>query len=606
MKGKRFFAAALMTVLVLMCVSVSEANATVSADDKALVLSHVAADYPDWKVSYASPYGSGKWRDTLARHVAVGLYRVQDHMLIQKSLHVLTNPLWAGEEIHYDETDLVPVPISSLTVERIGSMTQEEAKQALNDWIDVEKIPWCAEFLLKDDETWQHLGAFSDKLIGVAVNSEGKQSIRMALWNGQAYDEIISSPAQDKFFSLNEIHSYEKELELMVNDGLVYVYCGGDAPGIDGINTGRGIWAFDNGFVWDEGDGVSCKSSNQLYPGVPAFPLSLTEMDLSAVPLTNTKVLASIDAAGWACVRVDGAEMWDAPEGNVVASCYARLFGRVKEEQGDWVLLQIGGEEHGGSGWFRREDLAFGRDGFFVPCGFPSYDYRDGYASHLNEVLQGLPEPLSEEDDYSALAWLIGKKPDGDWLVLVDTDILCTAAPEAFSDIGEPEDYYDPRYSYDWAEDDFRTLEYIEDDEGLSFLRIYMEDVEFVRDAFPQHCYLETYHDGSAILMDYYMKLPDGPVDWQEVPLENHIWMTFEFLEDRWVLTDCSDAQTWMAKVENGRFVFTDFSRPGPEWEWEADLDNDLMTFDFLGLEALIDQYNEIMPNRPSLTEDEG
>ena len=224
---------------------------------------------------------------------------------------------------------------------------------------------------------------------------------------------------------------------------------------------------------------------------------------------------------------------------------------------------------------------------------------------HLNEVLPGLPAPLSEDDD-STLAWIIGKKPNGDWLVLVDADVLCTAAPEAFSDIGEPEEYYDPRYSYDWDEDDFRTLEYIEGDEGLSFLRIYMEDAEFVRDTFPQHCYLETYHDGPAILIDYYMKLPDGPVDWQEVPLENHIWMTFEFLEDKWELTDCSDAQTWMAKVENGRFTFTDYSRPGPAWEWEAFLDSDLMTFDFLGLEALIDQYNAIMPERPSIAGDEG
>ena len=61
-----------------------------------------------------------------------------------------------------------------------------------------------------------------------------------------------------------------------------------------------------------------------------------------------------------------------------------------------------------------------------------------------------------------------------------------------------------------------------------------------------------------------------------------------------------------MVKVENGRFTFTDYSRPGPEWEWEAFLDNDLMTFDFLQLETLIDQYNEIMPERPSIAGDEG
>ena len=509
------------------------------ADEKTLVLSYVAKDFPDWKVSFASHYGSGRWNDELAWHVRVGLYKVEDGMLIQKTLHVLTNPLWVGEEISYDEMGLAPVPLSPLAVEKIEALAPEEI--VLEDWLNVEKLPGLAEFMLKDGERWENLGAFSDKLIGVAVNGEEKQSLRVALWNGQGYDEILSSPAQEESFWLNEYHSYGDDLELMVDDGLVYVYCGGDAPGIDGVNTGTGIWGFGNGLVWDVTWRIDYDSSNQLYPGVPTFPLSLTEMDVSAVLLTNAELLAAMDASGWACVRVNGAEMREEPEGNVIAACSARLFGQIQEEQEDWVLLHIGGGEHGGAGWFRREDLAFGREGFFIPCGFPSYDDRDSDTTHLNAVLQGLPEPLSE--DAYHLAWLVGQKPEGDWLVLVDTDILCTAAPDAFSNIGEPEEYEDPRYQYDWDDGDFRTLEFIMDDTGLSFLRVIMaDDTVFVRDAFPQHCYLETYHDGPAILMDYYMNMPDGPLSWDEVPLENHIWMTFEFVGDKWVLMDCSDA----------------------------------------------------------------
>ena len=60
-----------------------------------------------------------------------------------------------------------------------------------------------------------------------------------------------------------------------------------------------------------------------------------------------------------------------------------------------------------------------------------------------------------------------------------------------------------------------------------------------------------------------------------------------------------------MAKVENGVFTFTDYDLPAPEWEWTAAMNDDLMTFDFLGLETLIDQYNAIMPERPSLEGDE-
>ena len=588
----------LVLLLVLFCALTTGAHASLSMDDKALVLSQVAEDYPDWKVSFAAAYGSGKWHDELARHVSVGLYRTAEDVLIQKTLHVLTNPLWAGEEIQYDEEDIAPVPISSLTVELIESLTREEAESALRSWIDVEKIPWCAEFLLKDDEQWEYLGAFSDKLIGVAGNEEEDQRIVIAYWNGQSYDRIISSPAQAKPFYLNDIHSGSDELELMVDDGLVYVSCATDAPHVDGINTGWGIWSFGNDFVWDVGNGVSINSSNQCYPGVPAFPLLLTEMDLSLVPLRNSSVLAFIDASGWACVGKNGAPMRDAPGGNIFASCYARLFGHVKEERDGWVLLQIGGEHDGMTGWFCREDLVFGQDGFSVPCGFPSYAYEDADAERLNEALNGLPAPLSDDD--FPLAWLIGKKQNGDWLVLVDADIVCTAAIDAFSEIGKPEQYIDPRYSYDWDEDDMRTLEYLEEETGLSYLRIIMEDAEFVRDAFPQHCYLETYHDDSAILMDYYMKLPDGPVDWEKVPLENHIWMTFEYLEGKWALTLCSDAQTWTAKVENGIFTFNDYDLPAPEWEWQAALENDLMTFDFLKLETLVDQYNAAMPDRPS------
>ena len=43
--------------------------------------------------------------------------------------------------------------------------------------------------------------------------------------------------------------------------------------------------------------------------------------------------------------------------------------------------------------------------------------------------------------------------------------------------------------------------------------------------------------------------------------------MTFEFMDGKWVLTDCTDAQTWMAKVENGLFTFTDYDMPAPAWE---------------------------------------
>ena len=146
---KRILCVLAVLLPALLCAAPSAAQASVSGDDKALVLSHVEEDYPDWRVSFVSPYGSGSWNGELARHVQLGLYRVEDGMLTQKTLHVLTNPLWSGEEIQYDETDLAPVPLSALTAEKIEALTPEEAAHALSAWIDVETLPQIAEFMLE-------------------------------------------------------------------------------------------------------------------------------------------------------------------------------------------------------------------------------------------------------------------------------------------------------------------------------------------------------------------------------------------------------------------------------------------------------------------------
>ena len=118
MKSKCFSVIIMIVMLALLCASAA------LADEKSLVLSHVAKDYPHWKVSFTSHYGSGRWNGELAWHVHVGLYRVEDDMLVQKTLHVLTNPPWEGEEISYDEIDLAPVPLSPLAAERIEALTQ--------------------------------------------------------------------------------------------------------------------------------------------------------------------------------------------------------------------------------------------------------------------------------------------------------------------------------------------------------------------------------------------------------------------------------------------------------------------------------------------------
>ena len=590
MKKIFVFALALLAAL-LLC-----AAACASGEDKALVLSHVAEDYPDWRVGLTGEYGSGRWNDTLARHVTVRLYRLEDGQLLQKSLHVLVNPLMEGEPIAYDETDVAPVPLSPGTAAAIEAMTQEEAARALHRWIDTEQLPGCALFMLGEGESWDQLGIFEDRIIGVAEDAQGREYLRVVFWDGESWGEPLSSPAQEDGVWINEIHSIGTDLELMVDHGLVYVGCDEDGTRIDGVNTGWGVFFYADGCVWDVTFGSGGSSSNGFYPGTPTFPLELAEMDLSRVPMRSTDVLSAIDPSGWACVCVNGAEMRTSPDGAVAATCFARLYGRILEEEGEWVLLQIGSAEHGMTGWFRRDDLAFGQEQLFVPCGFPDYDYQDIHAEHLNEVLHGLPAPLEDAWD----VWLIGTLPDGDWLVMLEAETVCTAAADAFSDISEPLEYYDPRFYYDWDEAELRELEYIEEDDGLTSLRIVMEDAVFERDSFPSNCYLETLHDGSDILLDYYWDVPaDG-----ELPLATHAFMTFSFEEGQWTLEDATDGLTWVAWTEGGLCVFMDYD-VGDDlaWMWEVPLDGDLMTFDFVAFTELIDQYNERMPDRPSLSE---
>lgn len=160
----------------------------------------------------------------------------------------------------------------------------------------------------------------------------------------------------------------------------------------------------------------------------------------------------------------------------------------------------------------------------------------------------------------------------------------------------------------DAGESDLRTLEYIEDDEGLTFLRIIMKDDVFARNSFPAHCYLDTFYDGSGVDIDWWPNLPDGPgEDWAQVLEENHpITLIFHFQEGKWALRNATDWRTWDLDVKNGTGVFCEYDDPyNAEWQWSATLDDDLMTFDFLKLETLIDQYNAAMPDRPSVAGDE-
>ena len=151
--------------------------------------------------------------------------------------------------------------------------------------------------------------------------------------------------------------------------------------------------------------------------------------------------------------------------------------------------------------------------------------------------------------------------------------------------------------------DDQWRMEYVEDDMGLISMRIIMKDTEFVREGFPQYCFLDRNQAGSDILLHFYHHGSENREDWDEAVEKSHILLTFEYLNGKWVLTECTDNLTWTVEAKDGLLTFNNYKQPGPEWEWSAELDGDLMTFGFSALDALIIRYNTLMPERPSVTE---
>ena len=187
-------------------------------------------------------------------------------------------------------------------------------------------------------------------------------------------------------------------------------------------------------FVTDANELALCDSNDVIHYGVFTLGRDMTEADIPAYPDFIRDVIPLLDSSAFACVRSDGTAMLDSPGGQVLAACYARLTGRILRREGGYVQLQIGSEEHGMTGWFAEDDLAFGPEIEEVRCGFPSHGDDDCSGPYLADVLAGIDPAGLEYTTY--LVWLIGKLPGGDWLVQLDVDTVCTAPMEAFRDVG--------------------------------------------------------------------------------------------------------------------------------------------------------------------------
>ena len=404
---------------------------------KAYVQQEAADAHPGWKISAADVYGSGTWHDETALYVDVLLHRVEDSTLYFLRLHVLANPIREGEPIEWHEEHFAPVPLDT------GSVTDISESIPRLIYPEDAGTPWlsspsgCAAFMLREGERWEDLGAMSDELIGVAVDAQGRKGLRIAKWNGSAYGDVAASPMTEADFDLDTFHSGDGFLIVDLSDSNyeneAYAYISRNDDGTwswIGVNTGHAVYIFCDAYMLD--DTYTFNGSNAcLHYGCLTLPTRLEELDFSRMNLRGPKLAAFLDAGSWACVRENETPMYTAPDGEAAALCYARLAGTIVAEEDGWICLQIGSEERGLRGWFHREDLAFGAATEDVRCGFPEYEtesiepypWRKNLAAFVNKVLDCPYGALDVDDDFGSV-WIIGRAPDGRWLMEIDEDVV--------------------------------------------------------------------------------------------------------------------------------------------------------------------------------------
>lgn len=410
-------------------------------------------DFPGWQIWRNSWYGSGMWEDEMTIHSDIELLRVTEDQLLIRHLDVVRNGLKQGDPIPWEVTDYAPVPLTQEAAERFAGMSPDAIMERYNGpEVNADELDGCAEFLLGEGETMTELYVYPDFLVAVTQDAEGREGLRIGHWNGTEYEKVTASPMQTQDIYIVSVHSYNDYLELQIDGADIVLCCGED-----------GQWVLAHVTAYDEDynetaysigtDGISVydylysdyRNNDRLYYGRPTFPTLLDGLSFDDVPMEIDEVPALLDTTGFACVKTEGAVMYDAPEGNALASCYARLTGAVLQEQDGWVQMQIGSAEQGMTAWFRAEDMAFGAEVNEVVCSFPSYD--DEAWWDMEDMSAILPEHGAELDPWTTELWLIARLPDGGWLALVNGEMVCEAAAEAIGEVG-------PTY-HAWDEEDW-------------------------------------------------------------------------------------------------------------------------------------------------------
>ena len=166
--------------------------------------------------------------------------------------------------------------------------------------------------------------------------------------------------------------------------------------------------------------------------------------------LTVQEAVALLDADGWACTKIENAELYDAPQGTVLATCFCRVPGMVIAQMDGWTQLQIGSDDLGLKGWFHSEDLAFGAGMEEIICSFPSYEFLE---FPDETAFEKMIEDKLGTSFYCCDAWLIAKKSDGDWLMLINQQMVCTPPANQMGETWPTEHAWDESTWHEWPDE---------------------------------------------------------------------------------------------------------------------------------------------------------
>ena len=418
----------LLLILMLCCGTGLRADAAgweIHPQDKTFV-SVVEAAFPGWKATFIGAYWSGgKDRYEML------LMRIAEGMLWSLAVYADAEDT-AGE--NWGVIERAPVPLTEAGSEKAAGALETFVLATDRYWdaeeflADFSLLPEAARILLRENEKLISLSPWEGYLAGIAEDEAGLCSLRIADWDGTAYRKVIAAPMQ-AHLDITEIHS---------TDGLMEIRSAAGTH--DLVRSDDGSWHLrthmpkEGGSYFLTGEGIVDRYAAEYDPdcsndawhyGTPEFATALPDLVFAEIPGLDDAVLR-MDAGGWACVKTEGAQLCDAPDGETLAVCFTRLPGRVLEQTDGWTCLQIGSEQLGLKGWFRTADLAFGAETETVICGFPAFD-----CWMLRESPLGADICLQlDEDPWGLDCWLIGKTTSGEWLLLFDRCLVRTAPAE--------------------------------------------------------------------------------------------------------------------------------------------------------------------------------